>query len=97
MTQGTLPFKYESEKQGLGLTASAGPPVCLGMAEAMGLAKSMDGLWAFPVRVAVDLGIGGPLRNPWRCGSLNQKALMADESSLGGIITRTIAGSRTAL
>ena len=42
MTQGTLPFKYESEKQGQGLTALAGLPVYLDMAQAMGLAKSID-------------------------------------------------------
>jgi hypothetical protein len=42
MTQGALPFKYESEKQGLGLTALAGLPLYLDMAQAMGLAKSID-------------------------------------------------------
>jgi len=42
MTQGTLPFKYENEKQGLGLTALGGLPVYLDMAKAMGLADSID-------------------------------------------------------
>jgi hypothetical protein len=42
MTQGALPFKYESEKQGLGLTALGGLPVYLDMAQAMGMADSID-------------------------------------------------------
>lgn len=42
MTQGALPFKYEEEKNGLGLTALGGLPVYLDMAQVMGLAKSID-------------------------------------------------------
>lgn len=42
MTQGALPFKYEQEKKGLGLTALAGLPVYLDMARVMDLAGSID-------------------------------------------------------
>lgn len=42
MTQGALPFKYEAEKKGLGLTALGGLPVYLDMARVMGLAESID-------------------------------------------------------
>lgn len=42
MTQGVLPFKYESEKSGLGLTSLAGLPVYLDMARVMDLAGSID-------------------------------------------------------
>ena len=42
MTQGALPFKYEQEKKGLGLTALAGLPVYLEMARVMDLAVSID-------------------------------------------------------
>jgi hypothetical protein len=42
MTQGVLPFKYEPERRALGLTALGGLPVYLDMAQAMGLAMSID-------------------------------------------------------
>lgn len=42
MTQKALPFKYEEEKSGLGLTALAGLPVYLDMARVMDLAGSID-------------------------------------------------------
>jgi hypothetical protein len=42
MTQGVLPFKYEEEKSGLGLTALGGLPVYLDMARVMDLAGSID-------------------------------------------------------
>ena len=42
MTQGALPFKYEEEKSGQGLTALAGLPVYLDMARVMDLAGSID-------------------------------------------------------
>jgi hypothetical protein len=42
MTQGALPFKYEEEKSGLGLTALAGLPVYLDMARVMDLSGSID-------------------------------------------------------
>lgn len=42
MTQGALPFKYEEEKSGLGLTALGGLPVYLDMARVMDLAGSID-------------------------------------------------------
>jgi hypothetical protein len=42
MTQGALPFKYEEEKKGLGLTALGGLPVYLDMARVMDLAGSID-------------------------------------------------------
>ena len=42
MTQGALPFKYEQEKKGLGLTALAGLPLYLDMAQVMDLAGSID-------------------------------------------------------
>lgn len=42
MTQGALPFKYEQEKNGLGLTALGGLPVYLDMARVMDLAGSID-------------------------------------------------------
>lgn len=42
MTQGALPFKYEEEKSGQGLTALAGLPVYMDMARVMDLAGSID-------------------------------------------------------
>ena len=42
MTQGVLPFKYEEEKRGLGLTALGGLPVYLDMARVMDMAGSID-------------------------------------------------------
>ena len=42
MTQGVLPFKYEEEKRGLGLTALGGLPVYLDMARVMDIAGSID-------------------------------------------------------
>lgn len=42
MTQGALPFKYEEDRQGLGLTALGGLPVYLDMARVMDLAGSID-------------------------------------------------------
>lgn len=42
MTQGALPFKYEEEKKGSGLTALGGLPVYLDMARVMDLAGSID-------------------------------------------------------
>lgn len=42
MTQVALPFKYEQEKKGLGLTALAGLPFYLDMARVMDLADSID-------------------------------------------------------
>jgi len=42
MTQGVLPFKYEEEKSGLGLTALGGLPVYMDMARVMDLAGSID-------------------------------------------------------
>ena len=42
MTQGVLPFKYEEEKNNSGMTALAGLPVYLDLAEVMGLSKSIQ-------------------------------------------------------
>ena len=42
MTQGVLPFKYEEEKRGLGLTALGGLPVYLDMAGVLDMAGSID-------------------------------------------------------
>jgi hypothetical protein len=41
MTQGVLPFKYEEEKNHSGMTALAGLPVYLDLAEVIGLSKSI--------------------------------------------------------
>jgi hypothetical protein len=41
MTQGILPFKYETEKNAAGMTALAGLPVYLDLARAIGLHKSI--------------------------------------------------------
>ncbi len=42
MTQGALPFKYEVEKTQTGMTALAGLPVYLDLAEVIGLSKSIQ-------------------------------------------------------
>jgi len=42
MTQGVLPFKYEEEKTQTGMTALAGLPVYLDLAEVIGLSKSIQ-------------------------------------------------------
>jgi hypothetical protein len=42
MTQGILPFKYETEKNTTGMTALAGLPVYLDLAEVSGLSKSIQ-------------------------------------------------------
>jgi len=42
MAQGILPFKYESEKSTTGMTARAGLPVYLDLAEVLGLSKSIQ-------------------------------------------------------
>lgn len=42
MAQGILPFKYETEKKTTGLTALAGLPVYLDLAQAIGLSKSIQ-------------------------------------------------------
>ena len=42
MTQGVLPFKYEQEKTHSGMTALAGLPVYLDLAEVIGLSKSIQ-------------------------------------------------------
>ncbi|NNL43581.1 MAG: IS1380 family transposase [Desulfobacterales bacterium] len=42
MTQGILPFKYEEEKKGTGMTALAGLPVYLDLAKVVGLSKSIQ-------------------------------------------------------
>lgn len=41
MAQGVLPFKYEEEKTGKGMTALAGLPIYLDLAKAIGLSKSI--------------------------------------------------------
>ena len=41
MTQGVPPFKYEEEKTQTGMTALAGLPVYLDLAEVIGLSKSI--------------------------------------------------------
>jgi len=41
MTQGVLPFKYEEEKTQTGMTALAGLPLYLDLAEVLGLSKSI--------------------------------------------------------
>ena len=42
MTQGILPFKYESEKNDSGMTGMAGLPLYLDLAEVIGLSKSIE-------------------------------------------------------
>ena len=42
MAQGILPFKYETEKNTTGMTALAGLPVYLDLAQVMGLSKSIE-------------------------------------------------------
>ena len=42
MAQGILPFKYEVEQKTTGMTALAGLPVYLDLAQAMGLSKSIQ-------------------------------------------------------
>lgn len=42
MAQGVLPFKYEAEKQTTGMTALAGLPAYLDLAEVIGLSKSIQ-------------------------------------------------------
>ena len=42
MAQGILPFKYEVEKKTTGMTALAGLPVYLDLAQAIGLSKSIQ-------------------------------------------------------
>ncbi len=42
MSQGVLPFKYEEEKTGTGMTALAGLPLYLDLAKMMGLGKSIQ-------------------------------------------------------
>jgi len=42
MTQGILPFKYETEKNTTGMTALAGLPVYLDLARVIGLSKSIE-------------------------------------------------------
>ena len=42
MAQGILPFKYETEKNATGMTALAGLPVYLDLAQVMGLGKSIE-------------------------------------------------------
>jgi hypothetical protein len=42
MTQGILPFKYETEKNTTGMTALAGLPVYLDLARIIGLSKSIE-------------------------------------------------------
>ena len=42
MTQGILPFKYETEKNTTGMTALAGLPVYLDLAGVIGLSKSIE-------------------------------------------------------
>jgi hypothetical protein len=42
MAQGILPFKYETEKNATGMTALAGLPVYLDLAQVMGLSKSIE-------------------------------------------------------
>ena len=42
MAQGVLPFKYEEEENGNGMTALAGLPIYLDLAEVIGLSKSIQ-------------------------------------------------------
>jgi len=42
MAQGVLPFKYEAEKKTTGMTALAGLPTYLDLAEVIGLSKSIQ-------------------------------------------------------
>ena len=42
MAQGILPFKYETEKKTTGMTALAGLPVYLDLAQVIGLSKSIE-------------------------------------------------------
>jgi len=42
MAQGILSFKYETEKNTTGMTALAGLPVYLDLAQVMGLSKSIE-------------------------------------------------------
>ena len=42
IAQGLLPFKYEEERQGFGVTALGGLPTYLDLAEASGMWKSID-------------------------------------------------------
>lgn len=42
MTQGILPFKYETEKKESGMTAMAGLPIYLDLAKVIGLSKSIE-------------------------------------------------------
>ena len=42
MAQGVLPFKYERENQGSGMTGLGGLPAYLDLAHVMGLARSID-------------------------------------------------------
>jgi len=42
MTQGILPFKYETERNATGMTALAGLPVYLDLIHVTGLSKSIE-------------------------------------------------------
>ena len=42
MTQGVLPFKYEKDKQGCGMTALGGLPTYLDLAYRAGLPRSIE-------------------------------------------------------
>jgi len=42
MSQGVLPFKYETENKTTGITALAGLPVYLDLAQVIGLNKSIE-------------------------------------------------------
>ncbi len=42
MAQGALPFKYEEQRQGGGMTALAGLPAYLDLAHVLGLSKSVE-------------------------------------------------------
>ena len=42
MAQGILPFKYETEKNATGMTALAGLPVYLDLAQVIGVSKSIE-------------------------------------------------------
>ena len=42
MAQGALPFKYEEQRRGGGMTALAGLPVYLDLAHVMGLSRSAE-------------------------------------------------------
>jgi len=52
MTQGVLPFKYEEGKNHSGMTALAGLPVYLDLAEVIGLSKSIK--FTFPTGNGAD-------------------------------------------